>query len=272
MKLSMHAAALAFSLVATNAVASTFILDFGTFSSSTFDDAAGNTIDYGIVGNDGATDIYARLTSLAPFVSPVEANNGSAGGDIRLNAARGETVQLQLDLFSDSSYSTAYSSVTSYDWTVFFYDVDGVNGSYGTGGDFFDADTYYDQVLVRTAGTATFSSDTVLDYSNTADGLLVSAEGEAGVLGQGGVTALDSEQQKYAFGYTLTDTSSLAFDYIVQDTSFSTLERNLVIDGGDLGFSGDTLTVVAPVPLPAGAPLLLAGLGAFGVLRLRKKR
>ncbi len=273
MKLVTRAAALALSLVATNATAATFTLDFGSFSSSAFDDAAGNTIDYGVVTTDGVTDIYARLTTLTSFVSPDDANNGAAAGDIRVNAARGETVQLALELYTDSSYSTLYTTSVDYDWSVVFYDIDGSSTSGGEGTDaFFDADTYYDQVLVRTEGVATFAADTVLDYSVTADGLLVSAEGESGVEGQSGVTTLSSVQQQYAFVYTVSNTSTLLFDYTVQDTAFDTRERNLLIDGGDLVIEGDVLVVPVPVPLPAGAPLMLAALGAFGALRLRKKR
>lgn len=183
LKLTMSVASVALTVIASSASAATFTIDFGNFSDSTFNDAAGNSIEYGVVSNDGTTDIYGRLTTLNAFSSPDAANNGSVAGDVRVNAERGETVQLKLELFSDATYSTAYTSEYTYDWGLVFYDIDGYSKTAGGGDNFADGDSYYDEVLLRTAGVATFADDTVLTHTNTADGLLVNAKGTDGVAG-----------------------------------------------------------------------------------------
>lgn len=95
-------------------------------------------------------------------------------------------------------------------------------------------------------------------------------------------------------------TSDDGFRLTVGDTvgSFNRLRgpgsfTNVTVDGGAGGFldfeliyfeamavqaqlraelNGEVITDIAPVPLPAGLPLLLGGIAVFGGLRLRKKR
>ncbi|MBY8976846.1 VPLPA-CTERM sorting domain-containing protein [Rhodobacteraceae bacterium NNCM2] len=152
-----------------------------------------------------------------------------------------------------------------------FYDVDGTSSDVNIYGPDANEFNYYDEVLLRTPGVATFTEDTELNYEATEDGLLVNAEGKGSVDGQGGITSLNAEQQQYAFSYTVSNTSTILFDYTVEDVNLDTRARNLLVDGGSLEFTSPTINVnVTPVPLPAGAALLLAGLSAFGFLRRRK--
>lgn len=264
-------AAAAFATVGHAAFASTFTLDFGSTSARSFNNAAGNYINYGVVANDGSTNIYARLTTLNAFSSATASNNGSAAGDLRVNARRGESVQLKLELFSDASYATSYTNASSFDWTLLFYDVDGISDDVNGYGANLNETNYYDEVLMRTEGVATFTEDTELNYSMTADGLLVNAEGAGSVSGQQGLTSLSAEQQNYAFAYTVSNTSTLFFDYNVQDLSFTSRARNLLVDGGSLEITEDSFDVnVSAVPLPAGAPMLIVGMGALAALRRRR--
>ncbi|WP_370399258.1 VPLPA-CTERM sorting domain-containing protein [Sulfitobacter sp. JB4-11] len=59
--------------------------------------------------------------------------------------------------------------------------------------------------------------------------------------------------------------STLALDFGGLDSGFFFGEANFETDV-------DTLRIAAPVPLPAGLPLLIAGLGGLGLLRIRRKR
>lgn len=261
-------AAVAVALTASQAQASSFTLDFGDNSSGTFNATAGNVINYGIVANDGTTDIYGQLKTFNAFDSSQPANNGSAVGDARVNAKRGEAVQLGLSLFSDASYSTAYANAGGFEWSLVFYDIDGIGSSAGGYGPTANETNYYDEVLLRTPGTATFTDTTVLTRTQTADGLLVNAYGQKHIDGQNGIISLSEEQQDYSVVYTVQDTATVLFDYIVQDISFSDRARNLLVDGGSLELTGDTITVpVAPVPLPGGIALMLGGFAAFAALR-----
>ncbi|MBY8976845.1 hypothetical protein KHP62_13560 [Rhodobacteraceae bacterium NNCM2] len=47
----------ALAMMAGSAAATTLTLDFGNLSSSGFNNSAGNTIEYGVVANDGTSDI-----------------------------------------------------------------------------------------------------------------------------------------------------------------------------------------------------------------------
>lgn len=256
-------------MAAGQAQASSFTLDFGNVSSTGFNSAANNVINYGVVANDGVNDIYGQLTTLNAFDSNQDANNGSVSGDVRINAKRGETVQLDLSLFLDASYTTAYTSTSDFEWSLIFYDIDGIDDSVSSYGPTINETNYYDEILLRTEGVATFTDSTVLSYSDTEDGLLVSAVNQAGVDGQSGITTLSDEQQDYTVAYTVENTSSVLFDYIVQDISYSNRARNLLIDGGSLTLTGETIStsIPSPVPLPAGGALLIGGLAALGTFR-----
>lgn len=79
-------------------------------------------------------------------------------------------------------------------------------------------------------------------------------------------------------GAPVDDTETGAvFIGILSDTAFSSftlLHGDKVapggVDGANENFWIDELVLAPAVPLPAGLPLLLAGLGAFGVLRRRR--
>ncbi|MEO1306694.1 MAG: VPLPA-CTERM sorting domain-containing protein, partial [Pseudomonadota bacterium] len=166
--------------------------------------------------------------------------------------------------------TTAYTNSSSYEWSLVFYDIDGISSDHQAYGPNRNETNYYDEVLFRTPGVVTVASDSVLNTSVTADGILVSAENQDSVAGQDGLTSLTPEQEQYTAIYTVTDTSTVLFDYLVQDGAFGSSRRNLLVDGGSLTLTDPVEVGVAPVPLPAGAPLLAAGLVALGWLRRRK--
>lgn len=107
------------------------------------------------------------------------------------------------------------------------------------------------------------------------DSILVSAFSPNGP----SVAGLDPSRIQFALGGTDTSVlSDLSMPSVAQfqalfaaDTIAGNLNFLSFDDGSDVRFRVDTLTIAA-VPLPAGAPLMLAGLGAFMALRRKQRK
>lgn len=179
---------------------------------------------------------------------------------------------MTLTLFDASigdGFSTLYDPGTDYDWDLGFYDIDGWNTR---------TETYYDVVTIDTSaiGSLSYTVTESTDLVITADETSVSFSGElsGGIPGQSGLDGeLSQAQSDVSMILNLQNTPVLSFDYTVIDTrndSRST-SRNLLVDGGAISLAGSTVTTaiapIAPVPLPASALLLVAGVGVLGALR-----
>lgn len=79
------------------------------------------------------------------------------------------------------------------------------------------------------------------------------------VIGMGTDLSSDSEWIKQSITFTATDSAHmLAFGQTKDGPSY-------------LSIDGISLTAVSPVPVPAGLALVLSGVGAFGIMRRRRK-
>jgi hypothetical protein len=99
--------------------------------------------------------------------------------------------------------------------------------------------------------------------------------------GAGGTVSADVASSAFGplsqveiFGLAAVDLSGpITADLVINDTLNTALGATFA-GGADLGLTntvfGSASTSPAPVPLPAGAPLLLAGLAAVGILRWRR--
>lgn len=97
-------------------------------------------------------------------------------------------------------------------------------------------------------------------------------EDNVGGIGNDSGTTLNNGDE---FSFTNVDPGYIGFYGIIADTAFSSLTFTSNNDGtftdDDIRIDDVTFADVAPIPLPAGLPLLLAGLGAFGIARSRRK-
>jgi hypothetical protein len=232
-------------------------LNFGAISNPLFGTTGNLTQPYATV----APGINATMTVATPFLSLNPGNNGSVLGDLRVNAANSESVNITIALWdatTGSGYNTPYNPGGSYSFAFGFFDIDGGAGT-------------YDVVTIYTPGTYTVTSTTSLVIT-TGAGVAFSGSASAEIPGQGGITTLTAAQAAVAAIYTINNLSSINFDYTVGVSGTPVANgRNLLVDGNDL------MEQLAPhgpvtgtfVPEPTGP--LLAILSA-GLLSLRRRR
>ena len=231
-------------------------LNFGAISNPLFGTAGNLTQAYANV----APGINATMTAATPFTSPNPANNGAVLGDARINAAIGTNVNITIALWdatTGSGYNNAYNPGTSYSVAYGFFDID---GGFGT----------YDVVTIYTPGAYTVSSGSVLVITPGPGSISFSGSASGNVPGEGGITTFGSAQANVAAIYTVSNLSSINFDYqIVVPGPPTTTLRNLLVDGDSLV---ELLAPYGPVTgtfIPEPSALLLAALGTclLGVRR-----
>lgn len=256
----------AISVAPAAAFASSFTLDFGDVTASSFGTAGNLTIEF----LDVATGINATLTTTDTFSSNPRSNNGSISGDIRVNARNGQDVEMTLTLFDatvgDDGFTTLYDPGTDFDWDLGFYDIDGWDTR---------PNEYYDVVTIDTtnigAMSYTVTESTGLVITSDDDSVSFSGTNTGGIPGQTGLDGeLSQAQSDVSMILSLSNTPTVTFTYTVFGTANRT--RNLLVDGGAISLAGETVTTaVAPVPLPATGALMVAGLAGLGIARRMRK-
>lgn len=243
-------------LLLTPLAQASIALNFAAISNPLFGTAGNLTQQYATV----APGINATMTAATPFTSPNPVNNGSVLGDIRVNAAPATNVNITISLWDASSgtgYNNPYNPGGSYSFAFGFFDIDGG----------FDS---YDVVTVYTPGTYTVTSSTAL-LITTGAGVSFSGSASGEVPGQGGITTLTAAQAHVAAIYTVTNNSSINFDYAVGLAGPTPNVRNLLVDGNDLTESLAPFGLVTETFIPEPSAILL-GMLSTSLFSLRRKR
>lgn len=244
------------SLLLAGPLQASIALNFGAIFNPLFGTPGNLTQPYASV----APGINATLTAATPFSSLTPTNNGSVLGDIRVNAANTTNVNMTVALWdatAGNGFVAPYNPGGSYSWAFGFFDIDGGAGT-------------YDVVTVYTPGTYTVSSSTALVIT-IGTGVAFSGIASAEIPGQAGITTLTPAQADVAAIYTVSNTSSINFDYTVgvSGIPFAT-GRNLLIDGNDLMEGLVSYGPVTETFIPEPSALLLASLGACLFVTRRK--
>lgn len=133
-------------------------------------------------------------------------------------------------------------------------------------------------MTIFTDSTHTLTSTTTIETIIGEDSVtfLSGDDTASDVSGQTGVTSLNQEQAEAAVSVLVENSSEFVFEYAVIRRSGGG-GRNLLMDASDLITAlepYDTVTTefsTTPVPLPASGAMLIAGLGAVGLMRRRRR-
>lgn len=238
-------------------VQASIALNFGALSNTLFGTSGNLTQPYATV----APGINATMTVAAPFISLNPSNNGSVLGDLRVNAANSESVNITIALWDatiGSGYTTPYNPGGSYSWDFGFFDIDGGAGT-------------YDVVTVYTPGTYTVTTSTALVIT-TGTGVSFSGSASLEIPGQGGITTLTAAQANVAAVYTVSNLTSIYFNYTVGVSGIPVANgRNLLLDGNGLMEGLAPFGPVTETFIPEPSVPLLA-LFSASLLGLRRQR
>ncbi len=97
--------AAALGLLLAEPVQASIALNFGALSNTSFGTSGNLTQPYATV----APGINATMTVAAPFISLNPSNNGSVMGDLRVNAANSESVNITIALW-DATIGSGYTT------------------------------------------------------------------------------------------------------------------------------------------------------------------
>lgn len=165
-----------------------------------------------------------------------------------------------------TGYDRIFDPGEPYEWTLGFYDIDGVH------------DRTYDVVALKSPAAYTLAADSPLKVTVLSPTEVRFASGDVArdIPGQTGLAPpLTAEQAGAMVLVTVADLSRIRFDYAVAGAPGRTSGRNLLIDGGTLRTALDPFSPqtgnLPPVPLPAAGWLLTMGLAALaGQARVRR--
>ncbi|MEM6481618.1 MAG: VPLPA-CTERM sorting domain-containing protein, partial [Pseudomonadota bacterium] len=201
----------------------------------------------------------ATLSSITPglgtklFTTEVKRDQ-----NVNNNAQRGDDVFLRNgDVFQGPSFNVNWgASGTEYDWSL---DYDGENATFTFDGVSRMIDVMPDgnlnalQFFVQARDLTRFATSTTSVFVDLVNGMATSES----------IVATDeTKEMAFLANETITSVSGrVSFLFEIADGATGSPNSRL-------GFSTKALDV-APVPLPAGLPLLLAGLGGLALLRKR---
>lgn len=198
-------------------------------------------------------------------------------------AASGATAAT-VDLVTDGGFESGTSANFSSDFTEVstntganqYLITTGLNGVSPNSGSYFmllnggsdvNVDpTVWSQSVNVTNGTEYTLSFSMADWSGfPPDGNLSIRLGGTEILNATSSAATDTWEN---FSKTWTSTLSGHFNLSFVEFSTATIGNDYALD--DIAFTYEDTTGPSPIPLPASLPMLLAGLGTFGLLRRRR--
>lgn len=244
----------------TGAALSGFTIELGTGVGTAFKSAAGDGLSFATEVNLGPE----KLPSFSQYPFGLFGSLDQANPN-----------PLGLPGFFDTTSRAGFDVVQTEDMIK-------STGFYGSYDDLFGNWLSQDDVpLAKLWDYADGDADPLVMAWDTGDGWEVrrgidpSLDGETGVSEFDVFALAESEWKTFAYDDEAGLIAFLSGIPLIQDyiEDLQNLNLNFAIALGS-NFTGDSFTLrttVAPVPLPAGAPLLLAGLGAFALVR-RKRR